>query len=99
MPLRRSATRTLWDASYTFAKTERPSLVSPIRAPRVVGLMAAWAAADSRVVSVAHPEVLRVLAAGRSTLPTFVPHISLLMDTGYLANKMNSCLTTLAGKT
>lgn len=73
MPLRRSATRISWADSYTFAKTERPSLVSPTPVPRVEDLKAAWAVVGSRAALVAHQEVHLELEAGRSMLPTFVP--------------------------
>jgi hypothetical protein len=73
-PWRRSVTRTLWVDSYTSAKIERPSLASPTLVPRVEASKAAWVAAEA---SEAALEALLVVppavAAGRFTLPTFVP--------------------------
>jgi hypothetical protein len=81
-PLHRSATRTSWADSYTFAKTERPSLDSaPPAAAHAATLAAEWAhaaaaEADSEVALVV--VVILLLAAkvpaDRSMSPTFVPH-------------------------
>lgn len=88
MPWRRSATRTLWVGSYTFAKIERPSLVSPTLVPRAEALKAVWeAVVASKVASVVLQEVLLGAVAGRSTSPTFVPHTFLLKDAGRFANR------------
>jgi hypothetical protein len=82
MPLRRSATRTSWADSYTFAKTERPSLVSATRPHRAEASKAAPPVAvvsKDPAASVDLPEEHPAAAAaeaGRSTLPTFVPFSS-----------------------
>jgi hypothetical protein len=84
-PWRRSATRTLWADSYTFAKTERPSLDSATRPPHAEVskvALAVCAVEDSNRASAAPPAELlevEVEAAGRFTLPTFVLHFFLVL--------------------
>jgi hypothetical protein len=78
MPLRRSATKTSWDGSYTFAKTERPSLASATRQPHVEASKAAPAGCavvfkDRASVALLGEHRVVEEGAGRSTLPTFVP--------------------------
>ena len=76
MPWRRSVIRTLWVDSYTFAKIERPSLASPTLAPRAEASKAAWVAAEALEAALeALLVALLAVAAGRFTLPTFVPQI------------------------
>jgi uncharacterized damage-inducible protein DinB len=71
--LHRSATKTLWADSYTFAKTERPSLDSaPPAAADAETLAAEWAdAAAMEVASAA--QLLEAVPDDRSTSPMFVP--------------------------
>jgi hypothetical protein len=79
-PLRRSATRTSWDASFTFAKTERPNLASATRQPPAEVSKAPPACAVEAKDSNSHSAVPRVEflvkvvveVAGRFMLPTFV---------------------------
>jgi hypothetical protein len=76
MPWRRSATRTLWDDSYTFAKIARPSLVSATQLPHAEVSKAAPACVEvehsNNKASVVPLVELPVEVAGRFTLPTFV---------------------------
>jgi hypothetical protein len=72
-PLHRSATRTSWADSYTFAKTERPSLDSaPPAAADAVTLAEECLAAALEVASAA-TLLLEAVQDDRSTSPTFVP--------------------------
>jgi hypothetical protein len=103
MPWRRSATRISWDDSYTFAKTERPSLVSATRLPHAEASKAAPAlcAVDSkdRVASAAPLEEHQAVEAGRSMLPTFVPPNLLRVTLGECCTDFRvSYPTTSAGK-
>jgi hypothetical protein len=98
-PWRRSATRTLWVDSYTFAKIERPSLASPTLVPRAEASMAAWVAAEALEAALeALLEALLAAAAGRFTLLTFVPHILNYPSSARLLTWISSFLTTSAGK-
>ena len=74
MPLQRSAIRTLWDDSYTSAKTERPNLVSAIRLPHVEASKAVQACAVEVALEVQALAGLQGPAEvdGRFMLPTFV---------------------------
>ena len=83
--LQRSATRTSWADSYTFAKTERPSLDS-VPPAVVVTLAAEWVAAAT-VASVVIMLLLEVQPEhDRSTSPTFVHpfHCSIVVYIGGL---------------
>jgi hypothetical protein len=99
-PWRRSVTRTLWVDSYTSAKIERPSLASPILVPRAEASKAAWVAAEASAVALeALLEALPAVAAGRFTLPTFVPRIPNFQSSTHLLTWIPSSLTTSVGKT
>jgi hypothetical protein len=78
MPWRRSVIRTSWDDSYTFAKTERPSLVSPTPLPHEATLAVECPVEEEDQVTLvvtnklalADPQEEEVV--GRFTWPTFV---------------------------
>src|SRR5690349_13936580 len=71
MPWRRSVTRISWDDSFTYAKIERPSLVSATQVLPEEASKAACAA-DSKEEATAALEVLVALAADRFMLPMSV---------------------------
>lgn len=71
--LHRSATRTSWADSYTFAKTERPSLDSAPPAADAVTLAAECLAAAALEVASAATLLPEVVQDDRSMSPTFVP--------------------------
>ena len=99
-PWQRSATRTSWDDLSTFAKTERPSLVSAILAPHAEASKVDPAcAADSKAVSAAPPMLARAEVADRSTLPTFVAHFLVVPPSQVTANCIYSSPTMSAGRT
>jgi hypothetical protein len=76
--LHRSATKTSWADSYTFAKTERPSLDSaPPAAADAVTLAAEWAHAAATEVALAVTLLLEAVPDDRSTSPMFVPPFTL----------------------
>ena len=79
MPWRRSVIRTLWVDSYTFAKTERPSLDSAPPAADAVTLAAVCLAAAALEVASAATLLPEVVQDDRSTSPTFVPFSSPLL--------------------
>ena len=103
-PLHRSATRTSWADSYTFAKTARPNLDSapPVAVPAHAATLAAeWAHAAVLEVGL---EVILLLVAkvpvDRSMSPTFVPRfiVPSLTPTGH-TDYSHSSPTMLAGRT
>jgi hypothetical protein len=104
-PLHRSATRTLWADSYTFAKIERPSLDSAppaaAHAATLVVVVVVWAhAAALEVASVVILLLAAKVPADRSMSPTFVPHFILPLLTA-IGHTDNTCSfpTMLAGRT
>jgi hypothetical protein len=104
-PLHRSATRTSWADSYTYAKTARPNLDSapPVAAvpAHAATLAAEWAHAVALEVVL---EVILLLVAkvpaDRSMSPTFVPRfiVPSLTSTG-CTDYSRSSPTTLGGRT
>jgi len=100
-PLQRSATKTSWADSYTFAKTERPSLDSAPPAAVAETLAAEWAHAAAMEVVSAVTQLLEALVLDdRSMLPTFVPQFPSFPNTwSHSLTRLHSFPTTWAGKT